>query len=307
MYDEAANAERTLAAVADELASAGWDYELIPVDDGSRDGTGAKLAELASEDAHIIPVSYSVNRGRGYALRRGFDRAAGDLVASLDADLSYTPDHLVRMFEVLEGEPETDVVVGSPYMPGGSATGVPFFRHAVSRVGNAILRLALPQRIHTTTGILRAYRADVLRSVDLEADGKEIHLEILSKTLALGYRVVETPAVLRSRRRGSSSFRLSSTVVSHLLFGLLERSAVLFGLAGVALVLASVVLAAYMFVVFLRGELNPERPLMTVMILLFLGGQAGLSLAVLATMLLELRRSVVRLQRDVRALGRLER
>jgi hypothetical protein len=62
-------------------------------------------------------------------------------------------------------------------------------------------------RIYTSTGIFRAYRKTVLDSLELESDGKEIHLEILSKALALGYRVKERPAILTSRKRGKSKFK----------------------------------------------------------------------------------------------------
>jgi len=64
---------------------------------------------------------------------------------------------------------------------------VPFRRLWISKLGNKVLRLAMPNRIYTSTGIFRAYRRKVLDSLELESDGKEIHLEILSKAIALGF------------------------------------------------------------------------------------------------------------------------
>lgn len=302
MHDEAENAEHTLRAVADELRGHGWEYELIPVDDGSSDGTSGRLRKAAADDASVRPVIYTPNRGRGYALRRGFAKASGSYVVSLDADLSYSPQEVSRMIDMLLADSDVDMVLASPYMPGGGVDGVPFVRLAVSRVGNLILRRALEKPVYTSTGICRAYRAGVLRALDLESDDKEIHLEILSKAMVLGFNVAEMPATLAVRRHGRSHFNFHAIVGSHLLFSLLERPAAVFGLVGILLLAASAAIGAFLLGVYFSGELNPERPLMTLMVLLFAAGQGGLGFAVLATQMLNLRREIVRLNARVAGL-----
>lgn len=304
MRDEADNARETLCALATTLGERGWTFELIPVDDGSTDGTDRILSGIAAEDPAVRAVSYRVNRGRGYALRRGFAEARGDYVVSMDADLSYTPDHAVRMVELLQEEAEADIVLASPYMPGGRVEGVGFARLVLSRVGNLVLRAVLPRPVHTATGLVRAYRRDALAALDLESDGKEIHLEILSDAFALGLRVIEMPSTLRARQKGHSKFRPRATVTSHLLFSVLARPASLFGLFGAALLLAGLGVGIYLFCQYLTGDLHPERPLMTVMVLFLLGGIGALAFAVLASQLIELRRAVVRLQADVTRMRR---
>lgn len=294
MHDESANAAVTLAAIGAELEASGADFELIPVDDGSDDDTGAILEDAARRDPRVRPVRYPRNRGRGYALRRGFDAARGDIVASLDADLSYSPDHLTRMVAILNEEPSVDVVVGSPYMPGGAVDGVPPLRLAISRAGNAVLRFSFAEPIHTSTGILRAYRRWVLDALDLQSDDKEIHLEILSKALVLGALVREMPSTLASRRRGASHFRMRSTVTSHLVFSLLQRPARMFGYLGLGLTLLALAAAAYLLDAYLAGSLNPERPLMTIMVLLFLAGQGAVAFSVVASQLSEIEKGLVR-------------
>lgn len=300
MHDEEENAEHTLAALSSVLIGREWTFELLPVDDGSRDATSQVLRRLSQADQRIRPISYPVNRGRGYALREGFLAARGRFVATMDADLSYEAGTVVRMVDALVDDPEADIVLASPYMPGGSVDGVPFVRLALSRLGNAVLRHSMPQPIWTSTGIVRAYRSDALECLDPESDGKEIHLEILSEAMAMGFRIIEIPATLSTRRRGSSKFRPRSTMVTHLAFSLLERSAWLFMAGGVALLLLGAVVAGYLLTVYFRGALNPERPLMTVMVLLFLGGMMGLSFSLMAMQTLEIRRRLVRLQADVR-------
>lgn len=302
MFNEEDNALTTLANVGQALKDAGWDYEIVPVNDGSLDSTAKILESAAAEDPHVRPVVYHTNRGRGYALRRGFDAARGTYVAALDADLSYTPDHAVRMVEMLRADPELDVVIASPYMPGGQVEGVPLERLLISRAGNAVLRRSLPRPVYTSTGVVRAYRREVLDSLGLTCDGKEIHLEILSNAMALGCNIEEMPATLRARKKGKSKFRPRKTMQSHLAFTLLERSASVFAGFGALLVLTSMAVGAYLLVEFLRGSLNPERPLMTVMVVLFLGGSIGLSFALLAMQHLETRRSLVRLQAEVASL-----
>jgi dolichol-phosphate mannosyltransferase len=299
MFDEADNAVDTLKAVGAALDAKSWTYEILPVNDGSTDSTADLLAGIAAADPRVRPVIYHVNRGRGYALRQGFAVARGDVIAALDADLSYSVDHLTRMVDLLFEDPEADIVLASPYMPGGRVEGVPLVRLAFSRLGNIVLRAALPRRIYTSTGVVRAYRREVLRSLDLESDGKEIHLEILSDAIALGYRIVEMPATLRARKKGHSKFRPRATVASHLLFSVLARPATLFGAFGLLLLLLGLIDGAYLFTMFLRGGLNPERPLMMVMVLLLLGGAGALAFTVVGSQLLELKRAVVRLQAEV--------
>lgn len=299
MHNEEENAEHTLAALAEVLSAQGWIYELIPINDGSTDGTGAELKRLAAADERIRPVSYEANRGRGFALRQGFAKARGSYIASMDADLSYTADTAVRMVATLVDDPDADLVLASPYMPGGSVEGVPFARLALSKAGNWVLRRTMSEPIYTSTGIVRAYRAEVIKSLDPESDGKEIHLEILSECLALGYRVIEIPAVLRTRRKGSSKFRPQATMVSHLAFTMLERSAMIFAFGGQLLMLVGVLVGGYLLSQYFGGDLNPERPLMTVMLLLFIGGAVGLSFALVAVQMLELRRNIVRTQAEV--------
>ncbi|MHC4712267.1 MAG: glycosyltransferase [Planctomycetota bacterium] len=201
--------------------------------------------ELSASHTNVRVVGYERNRGRGAALRAGFEAASGRVVATVDFDLSYTPDHILRMYEILHDRPEADVVLASAYMPGGAVEGVPAGRLFASRLGNLILRFAF-HGLYTTTCIVRAYRREVLDTLALESERKEIHLEILSKALALGFNVVEMPATLRGRAKGRSKFRLGGTIISHLAFVVREEPMlvvaglfVLFtlgGLAGLALV-----------------------------------------------------------------------
>jgi glycosyltransferase involved in cell wall biosynthesis len=293
MYNEEENAKETIARVTRLMADTREPFEIIPVNDGSTDGTLGALDAIAAENPHVRVVSYWKNGGRGKALRHGFKAARGRYIASIDADLSYDPAYIVQMAHVLDEEDDIDVVLVSPYMEGGRTEGVPRKRLFVSWLGNKVIQLAMPERIHTLTCIVRCYRSEVIGSLDLESDGKEIHLEILSKVLAMGFHVREIPAVLTSRKKGASKFRFKSTAVSHLLFTIFERPTLLFGILGALLFLIGVGLGAYILLLYQAQALNPNRPLITLMVLFVLGGIQILSFGFLATQVHFLRKEVL--------------
>jgi hypothetical protein len=129
-------------------------------------------------------------------------------------------------------------------MPGGTSEGVPRARLLASRAGNWLLRLAWPQRICTSTCIVRGYRRGALEQLALTCDGKEIHLEILSQAFARGLRVREIPSHLRARVRGKSKARLGRAMTSHLAFLARRRPALA---VGAVLVVAAILgLAAWL-------------------------------------------------------------
>lgn len=293
MFNEEENAPDTIARVEKLLTGTGEPFEIIPVNDGSTDGTLALLDEIASRNPCVRVVSYWKNGGRGKALRYGFKAARGKYVATIDADLSYDPEYILQMVRVLDEESDIDVVLVSPYMEGGRTEGVRRDRLFVSWMGNKVLQLAMPEKIHTLTCIVRCYRNEVISSLDLESDGKEIHLEILSKIIAMGFHVREIPAVLTSRKKGTSKFVFRSTAVSHLLFTIFERPTLLFGFLGALAVLIGLALGVYILYLYGAGILNPGRPLITLMILFILGGIQILSFGFLATQIHFLRKEVL--------------
>jgi dolichol-phosphate mannosyltransferase len=298
MFNEADNVESTLKRVEEALALFKGTYEIIPVNDGSLDNTLEILNKLVEKDAKLKIVSYPNNIGRGMALRKGFEESSGEIVVSIDADLSYDPSYIVGLVDLLRKEPAIDLVLASPYMPGGGVQNVPTLRLWISKWGNKILRFAMPNRIYTSTGIFRAYRKKVLDSLELESDGKEIHLEILSKALAIGYRVREYPAILTSRRRGKSKFKLRKTAISHLVFSVFEKPMIIFGFIGFVTLAIGFLIGVYIAYLRFLGDLTPGRPLITFALLLILGGIQILSFGFIAIQIVSLRREILRIQKE---------
>jgi glycosyltransferase involved in cell wall biosynthesis len=298
MFNEAENVESTLKRVGEALASFEGTYEIIAVNDGSIDYTLETLKRIESQNEKIKVVSYSKNMGRGMALRKGFQESKGEMVVSIDADLSYDPQYILDLVHALKTGQDTDLVLASPYMPGGSVQGVPTLRLWISKLGNKILRFALPNRIYTSTGIFRGYRKRVLDSIELESDGKEIHLEILSKAMALGYRVKEVPTILKGRKKGRSKFKFKKTAASHLVFSVFEKPMIIFGFLGLLTLGIGFLVGIYIAYLRFSGGLTPGRPLITFAILLILGGIQILSFGFIAIQIVSLRREILRIQKE---------
>jgi glycosyltransferase involved in cell wall biosynthesis len=303
MYNEEANVASTVDTIERVMSGIGKPWELILVNDGSTDGTERVAERICGEKPFARLVSYRPNRGRGKALRSGFAEARGQFVITIESDLSWDASLMVDMLRILE-RGEADMVLASPYVPGGTTEGVPAGRLMISRLGNMILSLVVPGDLKMVTQMFRAYRREVIDSLELESDGKEIHLEIVSKALALGYRAKELPAVLRSRGGGKSKFKLGKTAASHLAFSFFEKPILLFGIAGFFFLTLAFVIGVYLLIEFSRGQLNPDRPLMTVLILLIIGGLQFVSLGLVGTQIVQLRKEVYRIQMENRRLER---
>lgn len=300
MYNEEQNVSSTLSRIAAAFRAVGGDWEVIAVDDGSTDRTALSVLSFAEEEPRVRLVSYFPNRGRGWALRQGFAAANKEIIITADADLSYSEEYLLAMAQILQAHPEVDIVVASPYTKGGGVENVPFWRLMISRLGNKILGFAMKRGLATVTGMVRGYRRKVLEALELESEGKEIHLEILSRALGMGYRVLEMPAVLKARKLGKSKFKFTATAVSHILFSFHEKPVLLFGAVGLFLVLLSFGGAGYIFHLWREGDLNPTRPLVTLTVLAFLAGLATLFFGFLGTQLVHLKREIYRIQKTAK-------
>ena len=303
-YNESENIMETAERITAVFAPRPEQYEIIFVNDGSTDDTWAVAKRMAAADSHVVAAGYAQNAGRGRALRHGFAVARGQFIVATDADLSYAPHFILDLLDALCADPDVHFVLGSPYMPGGGTEGVDPKRLFISQLGNVILRRVVNKEIYTWTGVFRAYRREVLDAIALEADGKEIHLEILSRALAAGYRMKEVPAVLASRRKGQSKFRFGGTAVSHLVFSFYERPIIVFGAVGLLILLIGLVGGLYVTYLRFTGGLVEGRPLTTLVVIFIVAGLQILSFGFIALQIGILKRELVKLQRDSRLLRR---
>ncbi|MGF7117955.1 glycosyltransferase [Methanobacterium oryzae] len=296
MYNEEENVINTLKQVKNVLKDY-RDYEIIVIDDGSQDNTFKLLHEFTSANSKVHVLKHSTNMGMGKALITGFKKAEGDIIITLDADLSYNPLFIPKLIHELDDE-NIDIIIGSQYMAGGKTDGIPLLRLFISKMANKIVGYAIADDISTVTGILRAYRKEVLDSIEIDSNGTEINPEILAKAKAIGFNIKEIPVVLEGRKLGESKIKIKSTTISHLLFTFNEKPIILFGAIGVFLLFIGLTSALYLFYQYLIGTLDPKRPLMLFMVLMILSGIQVLVFGFVATQISLLKKEIYVIQKE---------
>lgn len=224
-----------------------WEWEIVVIDDGSTDGTSAE-ATAAECDTTVRVLRHRKNRHLGGALRTGFLATKGELVVTADCDLSYSEECLERLVHTF-AHSHPDVVIASPYMPGGETKDVPRALEVRSRVANTWLRLTSLDDIHTLTGMVRAYKGDFIRAMVLKAVDVDINAEILYKAQVLRATIVEIPATLdwshlrtRAGRSRLLAKRARTNTVKQVINGYLWRPFLFPLFAGFVFLLAAIVL-----------------------------------------------------------------
>jgi glycosyltransferase involved in cell wall biosynthesis len=192
-YNEAA----TIEALLDAVWALDLEKQIVVVDDGSTDGTG-ELVERWREGRDGVVLVRQGNRGKGSAVRAAIPHADGDIAVIQDADLEYDPTDVPALIEPIE-RGVADVVYGSR-LSGGRPQRAYLFWHLV---GNRFLSLLTNLLYNTTLSDMetgyKAFRTEVLRSLDLHQDGFGIEPEITAKVCRQKLRVYELPIAYYGR------------------------------------------------------------------------------------------------------------
>lgn len=169
--------------------------EIIVVDDGSTDGTQDRLRNLEETDglnADSITVLFQDNnRGKGAALRRGFEEATGDVVVVQDADLEYDPGEYERLLEPILDD-RADVVFGSRFR-GGPQRVLYFWHYAGNRLLTLFSNMLTNLNLSDMETCYKMFRRDVLESIDLAENGFGFEPEVTARVARGGYRIYEVP------------------------------------------------------------------------------------------------------------------
>jgi glycosyltransferase involved in cell wall biosynthesis len=191
--DEAANLPEFLQRCAQALVPAGFSFEVIVVNDGSRDSTDRVLRELAREYPFLTVVTHRRQRGIADALRSAGDVARGDVFVFYPADLQYLPEDIPALVApILEGR--ADIVTGTKQGK--------YEKAFVSSVYNGLCRWLFGVRV-TDLNSVKAYRREVMQGVPLRPDW---HRYMVVIAAADGYRLTSLPVPLYPRRAGTSKF-----------------------------------------------------------------------------------------------------
>ncbi len=231
-----------------------FDWEILIVNDGSKDDTGKIADEIVAYSPHNIRViHHQTNKNLGGAMRTGFIEARGEYVVVLDIDLSYEPSHIERLLAKAK-ETDADIVIASPYMKGGKSTKVPLSRLLLSRVVNRFMRATANADLHTFTSMVRVYKGGFLKHLNLKSNTYAIMPEIIHKALILRAKVVEIPAHLDWSFQAevgatrTSSMRIFKGILSGLMSGFIFRPYAFFMLVGLGLLIVSLWLIMWIFI-----------------------------------------------------------
>src|SRR5579872_2757256 len=203
VYNEAENLCALLDELEEVLSGDQPSYEILFVDDGSRDGTGDLLRELSAQRPYLKVISFRRNFGQTAAFDAGFRAASGKIVVTMDGDLQNDPHDIPTMVAKLDEG--FDVVAG---WRRERRDGM-LLRKAPSRVANWLIRKATRAPIHDLGCSLRVYRREVTEELQLYG---EMHRFISVLVYNMGARIAEVEVNHRARRAGVSKYGLQRTV-----------------------------------------------------------------------------------------------
>jgi glycosyltransferase involved in cell wall biosynthesis len=259
-YNEEAILEPNLAeifAYLDRLRDR-YRWQVILVNDGSRDRTGEIADRVAATRGDLHVVHHPRNFGLGQALKSGFGCCEGDYVVSIDVDLSYSTAHIGFMLDTIRAS-KAKIVLASPYMKGGTIGNVPALRKVLSIWANRFLSVLAGGRISTLTCLVRAYDGPFIRSLNLRALGMEVMPEVIYKSMVLRATIDQVPATLDWQlQQGPGPARKSSMrILRHMfrtvLSGFVFRPFAFFILPGLLLLLFSAYVNTWMIIHFLQA------------------------------------------------------
>lgn len=260
------------------------EYEILFVDDGSSDSSMEILEELQQKDSCICVISLRKNFGQTAALAAGFDRAKGDVIIAMDADLQNDPEDIPLLLEKInEG---ADMVTGWRYNRQD-----PFVsRKLPSKIANVIISFATGVHLHDYGCTLKAFRSEVIKTMKLYG---EMHRFIPAIASAMGVSIVEVKVNHRPRRFGTSKYGISRTlrvildlITVKFLLSYATRPIHVFGTIGfvsgfIGAFLAFILIIQRQF----YGSPLSDRPLLLLAILLIFVGVQFVTIGLVAEML----------------------
>ncbi|HEY0971922.1 MAG TPA: polyprenol monophosphomannose synthase [Gemmatimonadales bacterium] len=215
-YNERDNIGRLIEAVLAQDPR----LEVLVVDDGSPDGTGAIVDDLAAADPRVHALHRPRKMGLGTAYRDGFRWALGreyEYVFEMDADFSHDPAHLPQFLAAIES---ADLVLGSRYRHGKvTVVNWPIGRLFLSYFANVYARMVTGLQLADATGGFKCFRRKVLEAIDLDdvrSNGYAFQIEMSFRAWRKGFRIVEIPIVFHDRTEGES--KMSGHIVREAVF-----------------------------------------------------------------------------------------
>lgn len=215
-YNERENLERMIEAIGAARERTAIPGDVLVIDDGSPDGTGAIADALAARLDWVHVLHRTAKEGLGRAYIAGFRWALERdyaLVLEMDCDFSHDPQRIADL--VTTARRDADLVIGSRYTRGGGVRDWSLVRRAISRGGCLYARAILNLPVSDLTGGFKCFRRAVLEAIDLDdvtAEGYAFQIEMTYRTALLGFRIREIPITFTDRVAGGS--KMSRRIVA---------------------------------------------------------------------------------------------
>jgi len=286
VYNEIDNVSELVRRVSEAMHLSPWRWELLVIDDGSRDGTDRKLRQLARETPELRALLLQRNYGQSTALQAGFDAARGDYIVTLDGDLQNDPADIVSVVSILVDGNEFDMVSGWRR----DRQDKWLSRKLPSRMANALIARITGVALHDNGCALKAYRGWVIR--DLRLYGEQ-HRFIPALAAHAGARITEREVTHHARQHGSSKYGIDRTfrVIVDLfwirfMMRFLQRPIHAFGSIGLAFAFPGMLALLWLAVdkVFMGANIG-GRPLLILGALLVLVGAQFIGVGVIGEVL----------------------
>jgi glycosyltransferase involved in cell wall biosynthesis len=197
MHNEEENAEATIRQCADHLPTVSDDYEILAVNDGSKDGTAKVLARLVKEIPSLRVITHPVNQGYGAAVRTGLKEAAKDLVVFMDSDGQFDFREVNRLLLFID---EYDMVSGCRIERKD-----PMIRDLMGTAFNALVRFLYGVQIADINCGFKLYRKKVLEQLDLKTPGAVVNAETLALAKRKGFTLMFVGVTHYPRQKGEQS------------------------------------------------------------------------------------------------------
>ena len=200
------------------------EFDIVIIDDGSPDGTGAIVKGLQKEFSQLHLIERSGKLGLGTAYITGFKWALENgynYIFEMDADFSHNPDDLVRLYEACKNG--ADVSVGSRYVTGVNVVNWPMSRVLLSYFASKYVKFVTNMPIHDSTAGFVCYTRKVLETIDLDAvkfKGYAFQIEMKFTSWTLKFNIKEVPIIFTDRTLGTS--KMSGGIISEALWGVVQ-------------------------------------------------------------------------------------
>jgi len=289
IYNESENIPRLYSELVPVLEATGRSFEIIAVDDGSRDDSFAQLKSLREGDDRLRVIRFRRNFGQTAAFAAGFERALGGVVITMDADLQNDPADIPKLLvKIDEGD---DVVSGWRQDRWKEGVLAFFTRRIPSATANWLISRVTGVILHDYGCALKAYRKEVVSEIRLYGD---LHRFIPAIVSYFGVQIAEVPVNYRPRQFGKSKYGIGRTVrvlldlmTVRFLLSYSTRPIHIFGLLGLLSIALGVAIGVYLTIIkVLYGAALAERPLLLFAILLVMVGVQLVTMGLLGEMII---------------------